>query len=140
MSLDDIEDRLDGLVHAETQRHDDGIDLTVDSVSLLTAPAQVDFGGGELTEGDSQELTPTKRSPDDDYGWWTLTGGTYLVTYNESLSGAEPVTVQPRVELAERGCSHPTLRVSDLPRMPLSVPPAGMQLKENARVSTVVLR
>jgi hypothetical protein len=137
MSLDDIENRLSGLIHSETQRHDGGVDLTLAAVHAISGPGQVDFGGGELTESNTSKIEPAKRSADDDYGWWHLGGGTYLVEYNESLSGADPAQLQPRTELAERGCSHPTLRVTALPRMPLAVPPAGVQLKENARVSTL---
>jgi hypothetical protein len=140
MSPDDLADRLDGLVHRDTQLHDAGVDLTVSEVHLPSGPAQVDFGGGELTDASTTRLDSTKRAPDDDYGWWNLGGGTYLLAFNESLSGGEAVQLQPRTDLVERGCSHPTLRVTDLPAVPLSVPPAGVQLKENARVSTLCPR
>ncbi|WP_380677503.1 dCTP deaminase [Salinigranum sp. GCM10025319] len=138
MSPDDLADRVDGLVHRETQLHDAGVDLTVASVDAITTPARVDFGGGELTDVGTAPVETTKRSPDDDYGWWNVAGGTYLLEFNESLAGDGPVQLQPRVELVERGVSHPTLRVADLPRVPITVPAAGIQLKENARVSTLV--
>jgi hypothetical protein len=138
MSPDDLAARLDDLVHRETQVHDTGVDLTVAAVHAVAGPGQVDFGGGELADAATHELDPAKRDPDDDYGWWHLGGGTYLVAYNESLTGDEPVQLQPRVDLAERGVSHPTLRVADLPRVPIVVPPAGLRVKENARVSTLV--
>ena len=137
-SPDDIADRLDDLVHRETQAHDTGVDLTVAAVHAVSGPAQVDFGGGELTEATTGLIDPVKRDPDDDYGWWNLAGGTSLVESNESLSGDDPAQLQPRVELVERGVSHPTLRVADLPRVPIAVPAAGIQLKETARVSTLV--
>jgi hypothetical protein len=41
-------------------------------------------------------------------------------------------------ELLERGGSHPTVFVRELGPIPLSVPPAGLDLKENARVSTLL--
>ena len=104
---------------------------------LLDLLDGLDFGGGELTEAETSKLESMKRSPDDDYGWWHLGAGTYLVEYNESLSGGDPVYLQPRTALVERGATHPTMSVSDLPRIPLSVPPAELQLKENARVSTL---
>jgi hypothetical protein len=137
-SPDDIADRLDDIVHRDTQVHDAGVDLTVAAVHAVSGPAQVDFGGGELTAATTGPIDPVKRDPDDDYGWWRLGGGTYLVEYNESLSGDDPVQLQPRVELVERGISHPTLHVADLPRVPITVPAAGIHLKENARVSTLV--
>ena len=137
MSVDALTERLQGIVHRETQVHTDGVDLTLDAVHAISGPGQVDFGGGELAESKTSKIEPMKRTADDDYGWWHLGGGTYLVEYNESLSGEEPLHLQPRTELAARGCSHPTMRVTELPRMPVSVPPAGVQLKENARVSTL---
>jgi hypothetical protein len=137
MSPDDIADRLTDIIHRDTQVHDDGVDLTVASVHALTGPAQVDFGGGELTDAKTSEIEPSKRTADDDYGWWYLGGGTYLLEYNESLKGDGACHLQPRRELVERGASHPTLRVTTLPRVPLTVPPAGIQVKENARVSTL---
>jgi hypothetical protein len=137
MSPDVVADRLHGIVHRETQEHDDGVDLTLAAVHAVAGPGQVDFGGGELAECDTSKIEPKKRAADDDYGWWHLGGGTYLVEYNESLSGTEPVHLQPRTELVERGVSHPTLRTATLPRMALVVPPAGMQLKQNARISTL---
>jgi hypothetical protein len=47
-------------------------------------------------------------------------------------------TFQTRDELLARGASHPTLRVTELPRVPLSVGGAGLRIKKNARVSTLV--
>jgi hypothetical protein len=139
MSPDDLADRIQNLVHRDTQVHDAGVDLTVAAVHTVSGPGQVDFGGGELAEATTHELATAKRDPEDDYGWWNLGGGTYLVEYNESLAG-EAVRLQPRVELVERGVSHPTLQVADLPLVPITVPAAGIQLKENARVSTLVPR
>jgi hypothetical protein len=139
MSPDDLADRIQNLLHRETQVHAGGVDLTVAAVHTVSGPGQVDFGGGELADATTGPIDPAKRDPDDDYGWWQLGGGTYLVEYNESLTG-EAAQLQPRVELVERGVSHPTLRVDDLPLVPIAVPPAGIQLKENARVSTLVPR
>ncbi|WP_276259645.1 dCTP deaminase [Haloglomus litoreum] len=133
-----LADHLSGIVHEATQAEGTGFDLTVDSIHAVTAPGAIDFGGGELEAAETTALDTVKNEPDDDYGWWTLSPGTYLVTYNESLDTDEPVVLQPRDELVERGASHPTLHVSELPRVPLSVPEAGLHLKENARVSTLV--
>lgn len=80
-----------------------------------------------------------RRDPDDDYGWWNLDGGQYLVEYNERLAAAEAMFVlQPHRALVERGAFHPTLHLNDLPRIPVSVPSGGVRIKENARVSTLL--
>jgi len=132
----DLADAVEGLVHEPTQVRDDGrVDLTVAEVFEVVGPGRVDFGGGELAPAELAPHDRVRRDEADDYGWWHLGAGTYLVAYNESLSGA--AVLQPRTELVERGGSHPTLRVDELPRVPLTVAGAGLRLKENARVSTL---
>ncbi|SFR98355.1 hypothetical protein SAMN05216559_2018 [Halomicrobium zhouii] len=126
------------VVYEETQAREEGFDLTVASVHEIVEPGRVDFGGGELEPAETTPHDSEKRNPDDDYEWWTLREGQYLVEYNESLTGEATVTVQSRTELLERGVSHPTLRVDELPRVPISVGGAGIRIKENARLSTIV--
>ena len=136
--MPDISKYVTDSVHEPSQRTDAGFDLTAAEVYEVVGPGRVDFGGGELEPAGTVPHKSTKRNPDDDYEWWTLSAGQYLIEYNESLTGAATVTLQPRTELLERGASHPTLHVSSLPRVPLSVGGAGIKLKENARVTTVV--
>jgi deoxycytidine triphosphate deaminase len=137
MSGEDLAERIDGMVHEPTQTGDAGIDLTVAEVYEVHEPGRVDFGGGELEAATLSAHERTWRNPDDDYQWWDLDGGGYLLEYNESLRGADPVTVQTRDDLLSRGAFHPTVRVSALESIPLRVSPGGLRLKENARVSTV---
>ena len=133
----DLVDAVDGLVHEPTQVRDDGgIDLTVTEISEVEVPGRVDFGGGELEPPDLEPHPRVWRDDADDYQWWSLEAGTYLLEYNESLSGR--ALLQPRIEVLERGGSHPTLRVDDLPAVPLTVGGEGLRLKENARVSTLL--
>ncbi|MXR52357.1 dCTP deaminase [Halovenus sp. WSH3] len=130
---------LDGIVHEPTQTEGRGFDLTVAEVYEVTGPGRVDFGGGELDPAAAEPHDSEKRNPDDDYEWWHLDAGRYLIEYNESLRASDLVfTLQTRTELLERGAAHPTLSVRQLPRVPLSVSGAGLELKENARVSTLV--
>ena len=126
------------IVHEPTQSGGDGFDLTVAEVFEVVKPGRVDFGGGELEAAETVPHQTEKRNPDDDYEWWTLSHGQYLITFNESLTGEATVTLQTRTELLERGAMHPTVHVDSLPRLPLSVSGAGLKLKENARVSTIV--
>jgi len=130
---------VDGLLHEPTQTEGRGLDLTAAEVYEVTEPGRVDFGGGELDPAGTEPHPTRARNEDDDYEWWHLDAGQYLVEYNESVPGDALVfTVQTRDELRARGAFHPTLRVTDLGRVPLSVGGAGLLLKENARVSTVV--
>jgi hypothetical protein len=135
--MSDLIEAVTGLVHEPTQSEGTGLDLTVAAIHEPLEPGQVDFGGGELASAVTTELTPERRDPADDYGWWSLDDSVYLLEYNERLDAGTPVSLQPRVELVERGAFHPTLRVSELPRVPLVVPDCGIRLKENARVSTL---
>lgn len=129
---------LDGIVHEPTQTTNQGFDLTVNEIYTLTGPGRLDFGGDEL---ESATITPhqtTKRNPDDDYAWWELSPGTYLVEFNETVTIDDvTLTVQPCADALERGAFHPTLHVSSLPRIPLSVGDGGIKIKANARLSTI---
>ncbi len=130
---------VDGLVHEPTQISPDSVDLTVADIHELTAPGQIDFGGGEFAPAQHTSSDRTYHNPDDQYQWWHLDPGTYLIEYNESLDAPIPLVLQPRQVLFDCGVSHPTVRVETLPRVPLTVGDAGARIKENARVSTLTV-
>ncbi|MFP8888361.1 dCTP deaminase [Natrialbaceae archaeon A-CW2] len=136
----DVLPYVDNLVYEPTQVHDHGVDLTVSAIYEVAGPGRLDFGGDELEDADLEPVETEPRNPDDEYEWWDLQGGQYVVQYNEFLTGADgPLVVQPRNELLARGGTHPTVHVvSHLPLLPLSVPAGGLRLKENARVSTLL--
>ncbi|MFB6270103.1 MAG: dCTP deaminase [Halobacterium sp.] len=136
----DLLDRVDGIVHEDTQVHEYGLDLTVAAVYEVESRGHVDFGGDELEAADLRELASSLRDPGDDYEWWTLKGGTYLVEYNETLTEGAPLRVQTRRELRERGAYHPSVATTELGPMPLTVSEGGVKLKENARISTLMER
>lgn len=130
---------LEDIVHEPTQTEGRGVDLTVAEIYEVDEPGRVDFGGGELESAILTSHPTERRNPDDDYGWWYLDAGQYLIEYNESIVADDlTFTVQTREELLARGASHPTLGVTSLPLVPLSVGGAGIRIKENARVSTIV--
>ncbi len=132
---------VDNYIHEPTQVHDGGVDLTVSVVYRVTEPGALDFGGDELADADLEPVQSTAREPGDTYEWWTLEEGQYVVQYNEFLGeGADSrLFLQPRNELLARGATHPSVWVdSHLPLLPLSVPTGGVEIKENARVSTLV--
>lgn len=136
----DLTEFVDDIVHEPTQTDGRGLDLTVAGISRVAEPGRVDFGGGELTAAELEAVETERRNPDDDYGWWNLESGRYLIEYNESLTvpSDERLVLQTRDELLARGTFHPTLRVESLDRVPLVVGGAGLRLKENARVSTLL--
>jgi deoxycytidine triphosphate deaminase len=136
----DVTPFVDDLVHAPTQTEGRGVDLTVAAVHRVADPGSVDFGGGELEAADLDSVDTERRDPDDEYGWWSLEAGQYLLGYNESLSAPDDLSfvLQARDELRARGAFHPTLHVRSLEAVPLAVGGAGLELKENARVSTLL--
>jgi hypothetical protein len=140
MPRHNLVDRVTSIVHESTQVHEYGLDLTVAAVHEVETPGRADFGGGELEAADLRPLATSPRNPDDDYEWWTLTAGTYLVAYNESLTPGAPLRVQTRRELRERGAYHPSVATTELGPMPLTVADGGVKLKENARISTLLER
>jgi|AntDeeMetagen285_2_1112576.scaffolds.fasta_scaffold06673_1 hypothetical protein len=137
MSGGDLTEYVEGIVHEDTQVGDHGLDLTVAEIQVVEEPGHVDFGGGELETATTTPHEAEQRNPDD-YGWWNLDAGQYLVLFNESVYADEPLVCQTREELRDSGASHPTLFVQALERVPLSVPTGGIRLKENARVSTLL--
>lgn len=128
-------DALDGLVHQETQVRGGAVDLTVDSIYTIDEPPHLDFGGSELQLAATTELIPEPRHPDDEYGWWSLDAGTYLLEYNETLTDP-PAFIQPREVLVRGGGMHASGWFWELSTIGLIVG-GGLEVKENARVSTL---
>ncbi|EMA47370.1 hypothetical protein [Halococcus saccharolyticus] len=137
MSGTALTEYVEGIVHEDTQVGDHGLDLTVAAIHEIEESGRVDFGGGELEAATTTPHETEKRNPNDDYEWWNLDEGQYLVLFNESVHADEPLVCQTRDAVRDRGAFHPTLFVRELERVPLSVPAGGIRLKENARVSTL---
>lgn len=144
LSGDETRAHLDGLVHLETQRADYGLDLTAGTVYRATGGGQLDFGGSEFKSAPREQIDPERADPDDDYGWWTLEAGTYIVRYNETpaLNADHWAQVTPHPRLLQAGLHHPAFVVengSDSLVTPLFVGPTGGRLKENCRISRLIV-
>lgn len=143
-SADALSQQLDGLVHLDTQRASTGIDLTVRTVYRTTGHGQLDFGGGEFEPAPREPLVPVLDDPDDDYAWWTLEEGGYVIEYNESLSleSGQSARIHPLERTLRAGAHHGTV-VLDNDRDPLEtllvVSHMGCRIKENARLSRLVV-
>lgn len=141
MDPEELAGHVEGIVHEPTQIHDRGVDLTVQEVYTVEEPGRVDFGGGELEPAEYAPHEKVWRDPDaDEYQWWDLSAGTYLVEYNETIADTMRglVHLQTRDELRHRGAYHPTMRVHDIGKVPLTVSEGGVFVKENARISTLI--
>ena len=136
-------ERLDNIVHLDTQAPGLGIDLTVAEVHRISGPGSLDFGGSEFEAASHERIPPQKRDPEDDYGWWDLKEGQYVVRYNEGVDpGAGVAVVYPHTRLLHAGGHHPAFSIQE-PQDPIEglllVGSAGLHLKENCRVSTLLL-
>ncbi len=134
--------RIKNLIHKDTQLGEDKVYLTVKQIYSLDGKGSLDFGGSELNLAKRKPLLPKKRHPDDEYGWWNLSQGTYLVEFNEriELREKEIAILQPREELL-RNCSFHPLRIiipEEKPSfIPLNVGCQGIDIKQNARISVL---
>ncbi len=140
-----LAEQLDGIVHLDTQRAPEGIDLTVDTVYRTTGHGQLDFGGSEFEQAPHEPLTPVLDDPDDEYGWWMLEQGAYVIRYNESLTleDGQQAIVYPLERTLQAGAHH-GMFVLDAGRDPLEsllvVSRMGCRLKENCRLSRLVVK
>jgi len=143
-TADALRQQLDGLVHFDTQAAPNGLDLTVDAVFRTTGHGQLDFGGGEFQAVPRERIEPVLDAPEDDYGWWTLEKGAYVIAYNESLvlEEGQQAVVTPLERTLHAGAHHGTVVLDD-DRDPLEtllvVSRMGCRLKENCRVSRLVV-
>ncbi|MFB6264544.1 MAG: deoxycytidine triphosphate deaminase [Bradymonadaceae bacterium] len=134
--------RVEGIVHLDTQLARSGVDLTVDAVYRLEGPGELDFGGSEFQSADRTEIDPVLRDEDDDYGWWELEEGEYVVRYNESLELPETefAVIRPLARLMRAGASHGSVTIEDDDgplEVLVEVGAGGSNWKENFRASRV---
>lgn len=139
-----VGERLEHVVHLETQAHEYEVDLTAGDVYRLTGPGSLDFGGSEFEEAHRNHLQPKLANPDDEYGWWDLTEGAYIVRYNEAVDPGENAIafVQPHERILMAGAHHPAFhfrgRRENLETL-FIVGDGGCKLKENCRVSKLLI-
>lgn len=144
LDADATAELVDGLVHLETQRAPAGLDLTADAIYRVQGAGSLDFGGSEFEPAERLEVTPELADPGDDYGWWELEPGTYVVRYNEGLELEEGqvARIYPLGRLLQAGASHPAFVVHGEVRpleTLLTVGEGGCGLKENCRVSRLLV-
>lgn len=131
--------RIQDIVHGDTQVQSSRVDLTVNTVFEITGGGALDFGGSEFEPAETERVATEKKHPDDDYGWWHLEPGTYLIEYNETLQpGENPLLLTPLQRLIQAGASHASQVVTedeDPVQTLLEVGDGGCHLKENCRVT-----
>lgn len=130
---------LSNIIHEDTQVNEKSIDLTASEVYRIKNQGEIDFGGGERKDSEISKIEPVFRSKDDDYGWWELEPGRYLIKHNEDLKDSKNAIVQPHPRLIRNSADHPTIITDELDLMPLQVNGHGIAIKENSRVSKLVI-
>lgn len=135
---------LAAMVYEKTQVHASSVDLTVKSILTIQSGGALDFGGSEFVPAESAAVVPEKLEPDDKYGWWSLDEGDYVLEYNEELSlpAGHIAFVQPNQRIIQGGITHDTRLIAEPEEKLLAiirVGRAGIRIKENARVSKLVM-
>lgn len=139
LSSGKTKDYLEDIIHFDSQEAEIGIDLTVSKIYVPKSRGKIDFGGSEREDTDLSEIEPTLRNSDDEYGWWELESGTYLLEYNENLKVEKLSFLQPLPRLTRNSAFHPTKFVTNLEPVTLHVGGEGIAIKENSRVSRVLI-
>ena len=139
-----VAEMVANLVYEKKQVRAKSLDLTVNSISEIGACGRLDFGGGEFLPGERVALDPVKPDPSDQYGWWHLSAGEFVMEYNEefALPPGHVAILQAHERLIECGVSH-AARIITEPAEGLQslvrVCRAGVEIKQNARVSKLIV-
>jgi deoxycytidine triphosphate deaminase len=142
-SGEEIAKVADKLISEKHQVHRGSMDLTVGKVSAVKKEGDLDFGGSEEKAALTEELKPSKRSPEDEYGWWALTAGEYIIKFNEKIVIPEDclAILQPLLRTMKAGVIHPVLVFmggETVEEVILFVGKSGLNIKENARISALI--
>ena len=141
----DILGFISNIIHEKKQVEDYGVYLTICKIFRFTGKADIDFGGSEYKKSETEEINPVKRKEEDKYGWWELTGGEYLIEFNEEvkklLPDANLVILQPSERITLNGAFHATkvIEKQGKIRSTLYVGKNGIYIKENARISKLIV-
>ncbi|MGM0380360.1 MAG: dCTP deaminase [bacterium] len=137
-----FDDYIREAVYKDTQVEGESVALTAEVIYRLISPGELDFGGSEFKAAAREQIEPERRDPSDDYGWWELPEGGYIIQLNEIPEISEEATgiLQPHEHLLAGGSFHPTLWLDNKHSqekilLPLHVNKPGLNIKENARVS-----
>lgn len=138
----DTAGRVRNLINTEHQVHAFAVELTAKQLYSLNPTGAVDFGGSEYVAAERHPVPTHQKHSQDRYQWWTLNHGAYQVEFNEALELAddEIAMLEPHERLLRAGAEHPALflrgKINPLTIL-LSVSGARLEMKQNARISTL---
>lgn len=134
--------RVRNLINAQQQTHAYAIELTAKQIFTLNPTGEVDFGGSEYVAAEPHPVHTHQKHSQDRYQWWMLMHGAYRLEFNEvvELADDEIALLEPHERLLRAGAEHPAQfmrgKLNPLTTL-LSVTCARVQIKQNARVSTL---
>ena len=133
-----------GIISEKHQVGPYSLDLTVASISMVKKEGDIDFGGSEEKEALTEKLEPYKRNEEEEYGWWELTAGEYLVEFNEKIEIPENhfAIIRPLPRALSAGVMHPEMTRLEgemVDTTLMLVGKSGLNIKENARISSLLL-
>ncbi len=136
---------ISGFFDLNVQLTPNGFDLTVAAVSEFIEAGALDFSNKQRLIPEAKELIPVKKNQEDKFGWWHLKPGIYKIRSNEVINLPKDLgaVAFPRSSLLRmgvfsqngvwdagfKGKSEFVLVVGN---------PAGLRLKQNARVIQLV--
>lgn len=132
--------RIQGILSAKYQVHGYWVDLTVRGISGVDPVGRLDFGGGEYAPARQVTIAPQRLRPEDNYQWWELERGCYIIEFNETLELAENeiALLEPDPRTLRTGATHVSVflrgHVAPLDTL-FDVQASHLTVKENARVS-----
>ena len=135
-----FDELLEGTVSKATQVDERGVHLTIAEVMPMHGRGDVDFGGSEMRPAHANPLEPVERKPGDQFAWWRLEAGTYIIRFNEKLKeGAPPMLLVINDRLLSCGGHVAVAMVGPGEiRTVLQVPQVGLRIKQNARIALLV--
>ena len=131
---------LENTVHKETQVDERGVHLTVSEIGKIHRHGDVDFGGSEMKSASTHAVEALEHQPGDQYGWWRLPAGRYLVKFNEVIKEGSPaMLLVSNDRLLATGCTLASAVVGPGEvQSVLDVPDCGTRIKENARIALLM--
>lgn len=113
--------------------------LTVGKIYSVSQ-SEFDFGGSEYRASSLEEIPPERRNREDEYGWWNLGEGCYVMEFSEGVEipDGKSAVLQPWAERFPASATHSVRFLKgkvDKLRTVLFVSESGIKIKENARFS-----
>ena len=114
-----------------------GVHLTAGHILWPRSRGHIDFGGSEMEPAGTHPVDPQPQNPGDEYAWWRLGEGEYIVRFNERIKeGAPALLLTANERLVSCGCGlTATVCGPGQVESMLAVPACGVSIKQNARIA-----